>query len=125
MPYRIDWEPRGVYKKYTGRVTGQEFIQAVQAVNASPDFQNYHYVINDFSDCIEFDLSAGQFDDALAAAIGAHAINPKFVAAFVAPGAAHLDTLETLSAKANAHLRTAVFSNLKDARRWVDQRRAI
>lgn len=125
MPYCIEWEPQGVYKKYTGRVTGQEFLQAVQTVNASPDFQTYHYVINDFSDCTDFDLPDGFFDDALAAAIGAHAVNPKFVAAFFARDAAILNMLEPLSGKANTHLHTAVFTSLKDARRWVDQRRAI
>lgn len=32
MSYENSWEKRGVYRKYDGRVTGKEIIQAVQEV---------------------------------------------------------------------------------------------
>ena len=112
MPYCIDWEPQGVYKKYTGQVTGQEFLKAVHTVNVSPNFHAYRYVINDFSDCTEFDLPGNYSDDALAAAIGAHASNTKFIAAFVARHPDIRNTLEALTEKASACLSTGGWASV-------------
>ena len=119
MPYRIVTEPRGVYKKYTGHVTGQQFLEAVQQVNASSDFETFRYVINDFTECDAFDLSAGMADEAVAAAIGAQASNPTFVAAFVARDEGILKSLASMAQIAQAYLRVAVFESLTEARQWA------
>jgi hypothetical protein len=120
MPYRIEQEAHGIYKKYTGQVTGPEMLKAVQTVNALPNFHGYRYVINDFLDCMRLDLSHQDKDDAVAAAIGAHADNPKFVAAFVAMDEAILKTLQSVRELANDYLSVAVFTNLKDVRAWAE-----
>lgn len=119
MPYTIDWEARGVYKKYSEQVNGQEFLEAVCKVNASPDFENFRYVINDFSDCQEFDLSGDCSDDAVAAAIGAHSFNRRFAAAFVASNQAVAQRLQSMLRIAQPYLRVALFADLPAARQWI------
>ncbi len=120
MPYSIHWEPRGVYKKYTGLVTGEEFLHAVRQVNAHPDFGAFHYVINDFLACTAFPVSKSEYDDILAAAIGANVSNPKFVAAFVAADAALAASLESMVENARSCMRVRIFGDLAAARGWVE-----
>lgn len=44
MSYENSWEKRGVYRKYDGRVTGKEIIQAVQEVEGDARFDSVRYV---------------------------------------------------------------------------------
>lgn len=119
MPYSIHWEPNGVYKKYTGRVTGQEFFRAVRQVNSQPNFETFHYVINDFLDCIEFLPSKSDQEDAVAAAIGANMTNKRFVAAFVASSPEIVASLTSMAEQAKGSMQVCLFNNLTDARRWA------
>lgn len=124
MPYSIHWEPNGVYKKYTGCVTGQEFFRAVKQVNSQPNFETFHYVINDFLDCVEFLPSKSEQEDAVAAAIGAHMSNSRFVAAFVAVNPEVVASLRSMAAQTQSCMQVCLFNNLTDARRWVNSRQA-
>lgn len=119
MPYAIHWEPNGVYKKYTGRVTGQEFFRAVKQVNSQPNFETFHYVINDFLDCVEFLPIKSDQEDAVAAAIGAHMTNTRFVAAFVAVNPEVVESLRSIAEQAKGSMQVCLFNNLADARNWV------
>lgn len=119
MPYKITREAKGVYVKWSGKITSEDFLRAVHQVNESPDFQLFHYVINDTLGCSGIDLSAMIRDDAIAGAIGAHIINPKFVAAFVADDPAISDVWASIAAVANDFLKTSVFASLPEARHWA------
>jgi len=119
MPYRIVKEAKGVYLKWTGRIIGEELLKAVHEVNESPDFQMYHYVINDTLGCSGIDLSAMTMEDAIAGAIGAHVSNPRFVAAFVADDQCIFDAWSSIAKVADDYLRTAVFTDLEEARSWA------
>ena len=119
MPYTITREAKGVYLKWSGKITGEDFFRAVREVNESPDFQLYHYVINDTLGCSGIDLSAMSMEDSIAGAIGAHISNPKFVAAFVANDPAIFDVWTSVAKVANDYLRTSVFSDLAEARHWA------
>jgi hypothetical protein len=119
MPYAITREAKGVYLKWSGKITGEDFVRAVHEVNNSPDFMMYHYVINDTVGCSSIDLSAMSAEDSIAGAIGAHIANPQFVAAFVASDKAIADVWTSVANVANDYLRTAVFSDLAEARHWA------
>lgn len=119
MPYSIHWEPNGVYKKYTGCVTGEEFFRAVKQVNSHPNFETFHYVINDFLDCVEFLQTKADQEDAVAAAIGAQMSNKRFVAAFVASNPTIIASLTSMAEQATGSMQVSLFSNLADARRWA------
>lgn len=120
MAYDIYWEPRGVYKKFAGHVTGEEFLQAVERVNAHPDFDSFRYVINDFTNCISTDIEPALQELAVAAALGAQRSNPKFVAAFVASDEAVLCALRDIADSAKIGMTVRIFHRLDEARHWVD-----
>ncbi|CAG0950374.1 hypothetical protein RHDC4_00041 [Rhodocyclaceae bacterium] len=48
MPFEIQWEPRGAYKRFHGFVAMDDLIQAAQRVEGDPRFDDIRYVINDF-----------------------------------------------------------------------------
>jgi hypothetical protein len=120
MPYDICWEPHGVLKIYVGHVTGAVFLQAVERVNAHPDFDSFRYVINDFTDCTSFEIESAVQDLAVAAAIGAQRSNPMLIAAFVATDKAILITLQNIADSARSGISVSVFQHLEGARRWVE-----
>lgn len=119
MPYAITREAKGVYLKWSGKITGEDFLRAVHEVNESPEFNMYHYVINDTLGCSEIDLSAMSMEDSIAGAIGAHISNPKFVAAFVADDPAISGVWASVAKVANDYLKTSVFADLPEARHWA------
>lgn len=119
MPYTITRESQGVYVKWAGAISGAEFLASVHEVNQSPDFHSFRYVINDTLDCPGVELSSLIMEDAIAGAIGAHASNPQFVAAFVAREPAVVAAWTAVASVANDYLKTSVFTDVESARRWV------
>lgn len=121
MPYAIHWEPKGVYEKYTGVVTGRELYTAVQKVNNHPDFDVFRYVINDFLDCTALQSTKIELEDTVASAIGAKISNPRFIAAFVVTNDAIIESVLEMKALVKGILHVQLFSNLADARHWISE----
>ena len=119
MSFAITREAKGVYVKWSGKITGEDFLRAVHVVNNSPDFDMYYYVINDAVGCEAIDLTALSMENAIAGAIGAHVSNPKFVAAFVASEQAISEVWLSIAKVTNDYMRTAVFGDLAEARNWA------
>jgi hypothetical protein len=50
MAYELTWEDHGVYWKYTGKVTGQEIIDASTSIYGDERFVDLKYKFVDFYD---------------------------------------------------------------------------
>lgn len=120
MSYAIVRESRGVLVRWSGPISGKAFLRSVHEINALPDFQLLRYVINDASGCPGIELPGWIVEDALAAAIGAHAANAKFVAAFVADQPTVVDAWAMIVRGASDYLPVAVFGDLAAARGWLE-----
>lgn len=121
MPYTITREAKGVYVKWSGKITSADFIRAVHEVNNASDFSLYRYVINDTLGCTGIDLADRTKEDAIAGAIGAHVANRGFVAAFIANDPVILEEWVSIARVANEFLKTGVFSDLTAARSWLSK----
>ena len=53
MPHTNTWESDGLYRKFTGEISGAEILEANFALYDEPDFQKIKYVINDFTGIID------------------------------------------------------------------------
>lgn len=53
MPHTIIWENKGLYRKFTGIISGEEILESNFELHAHSDFENIKYVINDFIDITE------------------------------------------------------------------------
>lgn len=120
MPYEITWELRGVYRRYFGRLTDQEFVQAVREVEGAPRFYDIRYAILDFLDMEEFVIDDQSLIDVTAALNAAAAQdNPNIKVAVVAVSPVVLRLAEAYQAHRLRPFVTEVFSTVEAARVWL------
>ena len=50
MPHTNTWEPGGLYRKFTGEISGEEILEANFELHIDPNFQTINYIINDFTE---------------------------------------------------------------------------
>ena len=48
MPHTNTWESDGLYRKFTGEISGVEILESNFELHNDPNFANIKYVINDF-----------------------------------------------------------------------------
>jgi hypothetical protein len=117
MSYQISWEPRGVYKKFTGHVTASEFLSSITDLQSSWDFDRVQYSINDF---LEVQSQSINLDDVLSYA--AHGIagvyfNARVKVAIVTSSPAICALIKHYQEMVRFELR--LFDGLDEARAWV------
>ena len=84
MSYELTWEPKGVVKRFFGHVTCVEVLAAGTQSQSNPQFDQYHYAINDFLDCTEFVLDPAVLEEIAAYTGAAELSNPNIKIAIVA-----------------------------------------
>ena len=50
MPHINQWEKDGLYRKFTGEITGNEILESNFGLQIQPEFQSIKYIINDFTE---------------------------------------------------------------------------
>ena len=56
MPHTNTWEPDGLFRKFTGAITGVEILKANLVLYEDPKFQNIKYVITDFTEITDHSI---------------------------------------------------------------------
>ncbi|KXB31638.1 hypothetical protein AT959_04545 [Dechloromonas denitrificans] len=121
MAYEVDWEPEGLLKRFSGFVSGREFIQAVEQTQADPRFDEAHYVINDFSEASGHSLSEETLTQISAINYGAHASNPNCRIVYVTTDESLKERVrQVLIASNMSSYQTEVCPSLAEARDWLD-----
>lgn len=122
MPYKNTWEQRGVYRVFSGKITGEEILEAVQKVEADARFDKIKYVINNFLDVTEIDVSPKDIKIIAAIDTAAALSNSDIKIAQLAtdPQIAALNVLYSEAAGSSPY-PTKVFHTLEDARKWIEE----
>lgn len=60
MSYQLDWEPRGVFWRYSGDITGAEIIEASSLIYGDSRFDNLKYKLVDFLDITSIQMSTDE-----------------------------------------------------------------
>ncbi len=122
MSYELNWEPRGVVKRFFGLVTSKELLNSSEKTEADLRFDDLRYVINDFLACTEFTTDPGVLEELAAIDSAAAMINPGIKIAVVTTS----DTLIAVALQyADSPLNTfptRIFSTLDEARAWIGNR---
>ena len=120
MPYKHTWEPNGIYRKFNGVLTGKEFLQAVQEVEGDGRFDTIRYVINDYIDVTDIDMSKKEVNIIAAIDNAAFQTNPNIVIAQVTtnPVMEKLIAIYTQNPVKSPYL-SKNFDHLDDARKWL------
>lgn len=120
MPYRIRWEGHGVYRRFYGVTTAEDFIQADEEMTQDLRYPRMRYVISDYLD-IE---AAPEFKEAhLQWFAGREKLyqqdSPDIVRASIATNENILQYLQTYETRELAPYPFAIFSNVAEAREWI------
>ena len=124
MPYTLTWEAYGVYKKFTGVVSGAELVRSVMEVANDIQFAQARYEVSDYLGADATDFSQDALNEVRAIRIGSFSRNPKVLVAIVT-----LDTeiqqriFSTIAARLTLH-QTRIFSELSDANAWLGREAA-
>lgn len=120
MPHTNTWEQGGLYRKFIGKISGEEVLYSNYELHAHPKFQKILYIINDFSD------------------VTAHSIEPPHTHVYALTDEmisatkgdlkiALVVTQDSLIALANSYreemignrFECEIFQTVGDARKWV------
>jgi len=50
MPHTNNWEKEGLYRQFTGNISGDEILCSNFELHEHPNFQKIKYIINDFKE---------------------------------------------------------------------------
>lgn len=120
MSYKNIWEEHGVYRKYNDKVTGKEIRQAIEEVEGNVRFELVRYVISDFLEVTEQNVTPRDIEIFAAIDKAASITNPDIKVAIVA-------TDEAIQSMASMYINLAIdipfnckiFTDLDEAREWV------
>lgn len=121
MPYSLTWETHGVYKKFTGVVTGAELLQSVIEVSMDIRFGRSRYEFSDYLDAEATEFSQDALNEVRAVRIGSFMGNPRIKVAIVTHDAEIQQRIySTIAARLTLH-QTKVFNAVADANAWLER----
>ena len=119
MPYTLKWEPFGVYKQFTGVVTGAELVQSVNEVANDYRFSTARYEVSDYLGAQYTDFSQDELNNVRAVRIGSYERNPQMMVAIVTLDAQIQQRIySTIAARLTLH-KTKVFTTVEEANTWL------
>lgn len=119
MPYEITWEPRGLYRRYFGRVTIDERRRSFEEICADPRFDALRYAITDYLGVDDYEVTSEATREIAALHIGPLRTNPRIaIAAVVADPKIVAAIEEFISLKYTRQLYR-IFATVAEARAWI------
>lgn len=121
MPYTLLWETHGVYKQFSGVVSGAELLQSVVEVASDARFARLQYEVSDYLAADETQFSQDALNEIRAIRIGSFQTNPQIKVAIVTLDAQIQQRIySTVAARLTLH-QTRVFSAVADANAWLER----
>jgi hypothetical protein len=119
MPYTITWEPRGVYKQFTGVVTGAELLQSVNEIASDQRFSSLQYEVSDYLPAERTEFSQDALNEVRAIRIGSFMNNPHIKVAIITRDEEIQQRMaSTIAARLTMH-ETRVYEAVADANGWL------
>jgi hypothetical protein len=120
MPYEVQWESRGVYWRFFGKVSGREVMQSNLEVYGDSRFEELKYQIADFLAIESLEMNPSEVKKIAYMDKAAANSNPQIRVALVA----NPDTLIThidlhTDYAVYSPWETEVFETLEEARTWL------
>lgn len=93
MSHHNTWEENGLYRKFTDSITGEEILTSNLTIHGDSRFDNLKYVINDFTQIVEFD--ADEID------------------------ILKISTIDNVGSRSNSYLKIAIVATSESLLVWV------
>lgn len=119
MPHKLIWEPKGVYWKYYGQVSGKEVIGASTEIYGDPRFDDLKYKLVDFTDVEIFNMNNDEMLQIACQHKAANLSNPNIKNALISN-----EKTKDLSEKFSAFFKGStwevqVFQDINEANEWL------
>jgi hypothetical protein len=121
MPYQMIWEPRGVYTRYSGNVTGADMLGNIEDVCRDARFEQHRYHILDFSDATDFVATEREMLVNCGVLVGAAFVNHQVLVAAVVTRENVRAALERLHALGVSPYVAKIFPTVAEARKWIQE----
>ena len=120
MPHHLIWEEKGLYRKFIDSVSGEEVLNSILAIQGDARFDSIRYVVNDFSQIIDFEVSDLDIKKIVIVDNVAAMTNPNIKIAIVATYEPLLQWIELYCEKMEDSLyECKIFDNIDEAYQWV------
>lgn len=122
MAWEVVWEPKGVWRRFSGTLELSDLLAAVEVVQKDLRYDSLRYSINDFLAVEQFSDPAGLTqgtDIVLGQAIGGSFSNTNLVMAIVATQPAIIAVAQMFLG--GMPYPVQLFSTVESARAWVDE----
>lgn len=121
MPYRITWEERGVFCKYTGHVTIADFVHLNEEVAKNPNFETLRYQLTDLLEFDSHDILKSQAEGIAALQYAQAFTNDRIVRAVVARDEGAIELLKHWVNHHPSPERVRLFASIAEARDWISR----
>jgi hypothetical protein len=119
VPYTITLEPNGAYKKFSGHVTATEFMQSINELHGSANFDDLRFSINDFQSIQGFEISDLDVKKFAGFGKGAARTNPNVHIAVITSDERIKALVRIYATPPLAPFPLAILSNPSEARDWL------
>jgi hypothetical protein len=123
MPYRLTWEPFGVYREYFGDVTVAERRASFDRICGDRRFDDLRYAITDYLAVGAYEVNRNATAEIAALHIAPLATNPALAIAAVADRPDILAAIEDFKSYGFTTAPYRVFATLAEARQWLGEGR--
>ena len=119
MPYELDWEARGVLRRYIGHVTIAERRHSFERICADPRFDSLRYTITDYLQVETYEITGEATEEIAAMHIGPLRTNPRIIIAAVVVDERIIAAIRHLISLNCISVPYRVFSTIRQAWNWV------
>lgn len=119
MPFRLTWEPLGVFREYFGDVTIAERRASLDMICGSSRFDDIRYALTDYSAVGAYEVSSEATAEIAALHIAPLTTNPRIAIAAVASRPDILAAIQEFKSYGFTRAPYVVFPTLAQARGWL------
>ncbi len=119
MPFDLAWEPRGIYRRYYGRVTIAERQQSFERICADPRFDDLRFTITDYLGVESYEITEQATMEIAAMHVGPTRTNPRIVIAAVATDERVIEAIRHFISLQFIAQPYRIFATEGAARAWI------
>ena len=119
MPYRLTWEPSGVYRRYVGDVSIAERRESFDTICGDRRFDDLRYTITDYLAVGRYEVTENATAEIAALHIGPLMTNPWIVIAAVAVRSDVVAAIRDFMSHGFIRAPYRIFPTIDDARQWI------
>jgi len=114
------WENKGLYRKFENKISGEEVLTSNLTIQGDPRFDDIRYVINDFTQIVDFEVSGADINIIAATDNAAAISNPSIKIAIVSTHDPLLAWIKHYcEIMKDAPFECKIFDNINDTYKWV------